>query len=149
MDVLSLNLLQDHESARRIGSAVGNITAALVLLVGIIKCLIMIPRPTVSRKCIVSLTVVLVGWWIGMAVPSLVEYLPAVAPLVLPVRLLSVALFAGGVILAILGLVELKSRKGSDPVQGKAQAVWAIVIVSLFGLLFAVAFVAKAVAGSR
>jgi hypothetical protein len=61
MGAASPALFQEADAAYRIGVLVGQITALLMLLVGSLKCLSMLRRPTVNRKCLLALGVVLEG----------------------------------------------------------------------------------------
>jgi hypothetical protein len=147
MGAASLALFQEADAAYRIGVLVGQITALLMLLVGSLKCLSMLRRPTVNRKCLLALGVVLAGWGIGTAGAIFGDRLPAVSFLVLPSRLLSLASYAVGMSLGIAGLIDLRSRSAAIPLQGKAQAICAIVIGGVLGLALVGAFVAGAVGG--
>ena len=105
----------------------------ILVLIGAYKCFQISKRPTTSTSCTRGLGLVLLSFflfWIAQSLGNnLEQYL--VRELF---RWLGIAAFLTGAVAAVVGLV---SYKRADPPyrQGRAQAIWAIVIVSGFVIL--------------
>jgi hypothetical protein len=93
-------------------------------------------NPAVNRKSILGLVLVLGGWlvwilttWVSL---SLAKHLLAVSVVVL----LSLGMNAAGVVLSIIGLVQIGKR--SPRPKGRGRAITALVLGLLYLVLFAV-----------
>ncbi len=117
-------------SARQYGQWTGSLLVFLLLLVGVVKCREISLRPTTNTKCALALMFFLLGWLSGSLAGVQAPWLPAgpIAALVaILVGLAVVSLLVTAVVLAILGLIEVRHRPG-DYVQGRSQAVWTLVL---------------------
>lgn len=109
-----------------------NISVTMVFLLlalwGICKCFAIAKRPKTNTKCAVSLGLSLSGYWVisaGVLTKKLFVYSQLINAVLVVV---GVVLFIVSTVLAIIGLLEYK--RGFT--QGKKQAVWALVVSSVF-----------------
>jgi len=114
--------------------AAGQVFGLVLLTAGILKCWSISKRPTTSTKCVLSLLLVLSAWWLTSAgmlwlVPS-----PALRPLFGVVALLAFGLITAAIIVSVLGLVDYEKEPGKY-VQGRAQAIWALVLCGFMVML--------------
>lgn len=121
-----------YKTGYEAGRTFGPFLWAILLVAGLLKCNEIAKRPTANAKCAYGLAFVLIGLLVGVVVQAfgsfdspLMNILPAVVMFVLVVI---------GAVLAVVGLVELRSTK--TYVQGRTQASWALVLTLLFMGLF-------------
>ncbi len=111
--------------------AVGPLVFIAIAAWGIFKCFKISKRKTTNAKCAVALGLSLTGYLV-VSFAGLLKPFGAYSPIIVAIGLfLSVVLFIVSFVLAIIGLVEYKQGF----TQGHKQAVWAIVINSLFIVL--------------
>lgn len=132
-----------NSDAYQVGLSVGIFIIVLPTVLGIIKCLSLLRRPTTSKLCILALTFMLGGWLsaglgqgVGIFAPDWTVVASAVGGMIAAV------LFLCAFILAIIGLACYDRIRHT---QGKAQAVWTLVI----GGIFLVIAITGAVMGLR
>lgn len=119
------------------GQIAGHLLAVLLFLFGSLHCFRISRRPGTNAKCCLSLMCILLVF----AIPILLSAGAVLAPgpvwfvLITLGSLALIPLMVMSVVLAILGLLEY-SRAGSNYVQGRAQAVWALVLCGVIGLAF-------------
>lgn len=118
---------------------------AIVLpLAGALKCWSISRRPTTNRKCVLALMFLLVGWAMLSFGGLMMRMFPGEWYLALILGLPASALIVAGFVLAIIGLVEYSQQRNVFT-QGRAQAIWTLVLsVLLLGM-----FVGGAVVGAR
>lgn len=131
------------KSAYALGQGVGTGILVLLACAALLKCLQVLRRPTSDRRCLAALTLVVVAWLVslvGQFAQRLFElearWLSVLAGCVAVLLLITAA------VLAIVGLATF------DPVrhrQGRAQAIWVLVLCGLF----AVGVLTVAALGSR
>src|SRR5690348_3178975 len=114
----------------------GQVFGLLILGLGIAKCWSISRRATTNTKCVVGLLLVLAAWWAGSAGGLLLTPWPALRPLFALVGLGAFGLITAAIIVSVLGLAEYANQPGKY-VQGRAQAIWALVLSGV--LLLAVA----------
>lgn len=119
-----------NSDAYQAGQSVGIFIIVLPTVLGIIKCLSLLRRPATSKLCILALTFMLGGWLsaglgqgIGIFAPVWTVVASAVGGMIAAV------LFLCAFILAIIGLACYDRTRHT---QGKAQAVWTLVIGGIF-----------------
>ncbi|MHA3770594.1 DUF3857 domain-containing protein [Verrucomicrobiota bacterium sgz303538] len=120
-------------AARTAGSAI----AVVFLILGIVHCARIMRRHTTSTLCVAALMVFLIGW-LGSSLinvaSGVLEWPKTVMILWTPFLFL---LNIGALVLGIVGLVQFDR---THLVQGRSQAIWAIVLSGLSILGTAVAF---------
>ena len=115
-------------AARGLGALLG----VALLALGIAKCIAISRRPTTNGKTTVALALVL-GAWLTLQMTSFLRAFalpPLLYLLLLPLVLLSAL---AGVVLAIVGLIEMK-RRPDGFLQGRAQGWWSVALGGLFVL---------------
>jgi len=132
MDLSFMTMLCDT-TAYESGRFMGIIVRILLLTAGVIKCIQISRRPTTCAKCTIALALVLGG----LLVSGLYEITSVIRPpgpaYVLLICFAAVIILLGGLILAIVGLADYSNHP--DFVQGRKQAIWAIILSGLFLLL--------------
>lgn len=123
-------ILADIDSARATGQVIGLFFWGSIILWGLIKCFAMLRRPTVCKPCVVALSLVLIGWMFSSASFAVGNWFPEVARVISIVGAAAVLFFLLAAI--ILGIVGLALYDIKIHTQGRAQAVWAIVLSCLF-----------------
>ncbi len=128
----------------QISSVVGGLIWGVIALLGARKAQAISKRPTTNKKCALGLMSFLIGY--GLA--SLAGGLKLFGGTGWLVTLGWVGLYLMGfvavvvaVVLAILGLVEIRNQPGVF-VQGKAQGIWTLVLTGIFMLLVCGGFIA-------
>ena len=139
-----MNIFFAASDATAAGRVTGQIFVVVLLLFGIFKCVSISKRPTTSSKCVWALALLL----IACLLPTVVDIVAGGATQSAGYRvalgfvgLLAMGLIVASVVLAIVGLVEFSSARKRF-VQGRAQAIWALVLNGLFFM-----FIAAAMAG--
>jgi tetratricopeptide (TPR) repeat protein len=112
----------------------GQIFVFVGVLAGVLKCWSISRRSTTNTKCALSLMFILSALLVSSSFSYLSQF-DSIARARIIVIPLTALLFLGclitGLILAILGLVEM-SQRPQDFVQGRAQAIWALVLSGVF-----------------
>ncbi|MFN0078965.1 MAG: DUF3857 domain-containing protein [Prosthecobacter sp.] len=122
-----------NSNAYQAGQAVGFFIIALPTLIGILKCLSLLKRPTTSKLCVIALTLMLTGWLAAALGQGVGLFLPAWAGIAQTIAgLVAVVLFLSAFVLAIVGLACYDRTRLT---QGRAQAVWTLVIGGIFLLI--------------
>src|SRR6266571_2747225 len=132
------------------GYVTGQVMVWLALFAGVLKCWLISRRPTTNRKCALALMFVLLAYALAGCVGTLSRILvksPEVTIVTGLVGLVVLGLFVTSLVLAILGLMEFSNRPEAFS-QGRAQAIWALVLTGIIGLSFGAGFV-TAVARQR
>jgi len=115
------------------GQAVGFFIIALPTLIGILKCLSLLKRPVTSKLCVIALTLMLTGWLSATLGHGLGVFMPAWTGIAQTIAgLIAVVLFLSAFVIAIVGLACYDRTRFT---QGRAQAVWALVIGGIFLLI--------------
>ncbi|HWW00901.1 MAG TPA: transglutaminase domain-containing protein [Candidatus Acidoferrum sp.] len=120
------------------GRATGQGLVLIGFLAGALKCWSISRRPTTNTKCALGLMFVLLGLLVSSALAILSQMMAFTPARTLVAGLLGTC-FLGclitGLVLAIIGLTEL-SRQPGVFVQGRAQAIWTLVLTGVFGVIF-------------
>ncbi|MBN1670759.1 MAG: tetratricopeptide repeat protein [Kiritimatiellae bacterium] len=116
--------------AEQVGSAVGGVFWVLVWLLALLKCVQIARRPATSAKAVYGLAFVFCGL-AGCCVAQAVRVLAGPGRWFALVGLLPcLAFFLLGMFLAVLGLMQIDRARGQYK-QGRAQAIWALVLGGL------------------
>lgn len=133
------------------GRFTGQAFVFIALLGGVWKCWSISRRPTTNTKCALSLMFVLLAFLVASTMGILVQGF-GTAPLMSVVTgllcLTMLGLMATAIVLAILGLTEFSTQRGAFN-QGRAQAIWALVLAGVICLIAGAGFVAAVVRGFR
>ncbi len=119
------------------GQITGKVIVVLGAAAGAMKCYAISRRPTTNARCALSLMFLLLAWFSSGTIGMLQQ------PLGLPswcagiTGIVSVGLAVAAIVLAILGLVEY-ARPGHAYEQGRAQAIWALLLSLFFITAFTV-----------
>lgn len=119
-------------SAYQLGQFLGTGFVLLLACAALLKCLQVLRRPTTDKRCLTALLLIVVAWLVSL-IPQLVERALGleVPALGIVAGLLMCLLVMAAVVLAILGLATFDRERHR---QGRAQAIWALVLGVLFGL---------------
>jgi len=117
------------------------VLVALVLVAGIAKCWSISRRPTTNTKCVISLALVLIAWLVSVGGNGMLHLFPLPDLVFQAVAMVSFGLSMAAVVLAALGLSEYARGRGRYT-QGKAQAIWALVVSGL-EIAFMIAFIVE------
>lgn len=126
------------------GNITGAIVATVLPLAGALKCMRISRRPATNRKCALALMFLLLGWAMLSFAGLMTKMFPKEWYLALILGLPACALILTGFVLAIIGLIEFGQQPGVFT-QGRAQAIWTLVLSVLILSLF----VGGAVVGAR
>jgi tetratricopeptide (TPR) repeat protein len=130
-------MMGDSDPGTDVSAVAATLIPSLIILWGASKCYIISLRPNTNRKCALALMFALfplfLFYTLGALAPSLHESssLPLIRALFL---LVALGLSITAIVLAILGLSEYSIQKGVF-IQGRSQAIWAIVISILIVLI--------------
>jgi tetratricopeptide (TPR) repeat protein len=120
------SLVFASSAATHAGEMTGVLFFIAILLAGVIKCASIARRPTTSATCTYGLMAVLIAW-LTLRIPTVLRIFGLES---LPVTILAVLIgllcLCAGAVLSIIGLVDY--RRHSEYVQGRKQAVWALVL---------------------
>lgn len=136
-------MFSEINAATEVGRIVGQILVLTALLAGALKCWSISRRPTTNAKCALALMIILLAFGFAGVVGTLTRLLgnsPVMALVNAVTGLLMIAALATAALLAILGLIEFSSRR-EIYAQGRAQAIWALVLVSIFVFFASAAFI--------
>ena len=123
----------------------------IALLAGAWKCWSISRRPATNTKCALALMLMLLACLLasgaGMLLPNAgtSPWMTAAYGLL---SLTMLGLMVTAIVLGTLGLIELSARPGVF-VQGRAQAIWALSLAGVIGLLVGAGFVLTIVRGTR
>ena len=105
-----------------------------ILLAGIIKCISIMRRPTTNTLCVLSLMFALVVWMTSVIAGQLLPNEGAgYLAIKIAIGILMIGLTLAALVLAIIGLVQYGSGAGRW-VQGRAQAIWGLILSPLLFL---------------
>lgn len=138
-------ILADTSAAYQAGQLTGFAIVFLPALLGMLKCISLLRRPTTSKLCVTALLLALAAWFVAMAGHGLTLVFPAQEQVIrllsgLPALLILVAAF----VISIIGLACFDPKRHT---QGRAQAGWALVISGIFGVIALVGAVMTVRAG--
>ena len=131
--MLSRLLLLGEIDPETTGRYAGEAFFLVILLAGALKCWKISSRPTTNRKCALSLMFVLLsftGFACGGMMLKMVHPSSGFHVLMELLRMAMFGLMMTSLVFAILGLAEL-AKETSRYVQGKSQAVWALIFSGL------------------
>ncbi len=123
------------------GRITGQLVAVLVLLLGVLKCWTISRRSATNAKCVLALMLLLLGWLVAAVASMLLGRNPDLRVVYGLFGLAMLGLILAALVLAILGLAEYANAR-ERYTQGRAQAIWALVLCGVFGC-FAVAGVLR------
>jgi probable addiction module antidote protein len=125
------------------GRIAGQAFVWIALLAGALKCWSISRRPTTNTKCALALMLVLLGFVVAASVGVLMQN-AGTSPAMVAIRgllaLMMLGLMVTAIVLAILGLIEFP-RPPRVFVQGRAQAIWALALAGVMGLMAVAGFV--------
>lgn len=126
---------------------IGQGVPIVLVTAGVIKCFRIAKRETTNSKSVYALMLVLIGWLVSMLLSTSRSFFDFddFSPVFLSIAIFGcailVALVACAAMLAILGLAEIGTREPPYR-QGKAQAIWALILCTLTVVLFTCGVVA-------
>lgn len=116
-----------------VGQLVGLLIFPAIFIISIVKCLTMLRRPHVCKPCVIALAILLLAWLCSIMLSMATRWLPEwPAPLTIIGSVLLGVMVIAAIIMAIVGLALYDSRVH---LQGRAQAIWTLVICSIFVLV--------------
>ncbi|HCN28257.1 MAG TPA: hypothetical protein DIT64_05660 [Verrucomicrobiales bacterium] len=122
-------LLAEVETAQMTGQWIGSVLGILLLSAGLIKCLTLLRRPATSKTCVSALALALAGWLGALLFQSIAFLVPEALAVVYVIGGLGMAgLMLAAIVTGITGLALYDSKVHT---QGRAQAVWSLVIAVL------------------
>lgn len=125
------------ESPEAFGRMVGSVIVLSLFGIGIFKCVSIMRRSTTSKICVLALLLLLLGWGLSSATSTLKLVVPGFdGPLMVLFSMGGGMIVLVALVLAIVGLATYDKARFN---QGRAQAVWAIVLSSVFLLVAGVA----------
>ncbi len=112
-------------TARETGQIFGILLVLALATAALIKCIRIMRRPTTSSACVCALLILVINWIGGMVVSAGTKLLhwPPVASILW--GLVAMILAVAAITLAIIGLAQFDFARFN---QGRAQAIWAIVL---------------------
>jgi len=124
-----------HDAGYAAGYVAGSVFVVILFLALALKCFAIATRASTNTKCAAALGIILAGCAVAALGTTVVKFFPEFAPVV---NILPGSAMLGsmviGTVLAILGLIEYRNAKGTY-VQGRVQAILALIFASLFLLL--------------
>jgi tetratricopeptide (TPR) repeat protein len=118
----------------RAGEVLGAFLVVVAQLIGIFKCIQIMRRPTTSRLCVTALMLVLIGWLFSSleAADRIMSGSPSGAVRLLVGTVVILLMFAA----LVVGIVGLSLYDRSRYVQGRSQAIWALVLSGIMVCVF-------------
>lgn len=116
----------------KMGELAGGGLVVVLLLLGIIKCGLLMRRPTTSKLCVLALLVYLAAWAVSLVCNLLIGMFPLAKGALGAIAGLAAILLMGAAF--VLGIIGLATYDRSRFQQGRAQAIWAVVLGSLMML---------------
>ncbi len=130
-----------RDTAYQYGYYTGRTVFVLLIVAGILKCISLARKPNCNAKCAISLALMLGTFALASALQAIVAMVPDMSLIAGPVLgLLIFGCFVTGIVFAIMGLIEY-SKNRELYIQGKGQAITALVFGSIFLVLFGAGFV--------
>lgn len=136
MDVYSY--LLGEISSEEAGRYTGELLVVVGLVAGIWKCWSISRRTTTNSKCVLGLMFVLLGWFMSVITVLVTRWLgpsPFMGVVMGMFGLALMAMIVAAIVLAIIGLLEF-SRQPGVFTQGRSQAIWALVLGGIMGIIF-------------
>lgn len=136
-------MLSEVNAATESGRVAGQIFVWVALLAGALKCWSISRRPATNTKCALSLMVVLLSLIVAGSLGAVMKQIGSSPAMAFAGGILGLALLAtmvAAIVLAILGLVEF-SKQPDVYSQGRAQAIWTLVLAGVFFLFASVGFI--------
>ena len=136
-------MLSEVNAATESGRLAGQVFVWVALLAGALKCWSISRRPATNTKCALSLMIVLLSLIVAGSLGVVVKQIGSSPAMAFAGGILGLALLATmvtAIVLAILGLVEF-FRQPNVYSQGRAQAIWTLVLVGVFFLFASVGFI--------
>lgn len=119
-------------TAEKMAEGCGRGVVFALFLVGAVRTLLVMSRPTANKKCLLSLVLVLVAWVLLCVAVEVKHLQPGLGGLInLLAVLVGICLLIAGLVLAIVGLVEFVRSKGVYK-EGRGQAIISLVLVLSF-----------------
>jgi len=118
--------------------------ATILFVIGASHCLNISSRPTTNTKCALSLMCVLLAFaavGVGGTVASIGPAAAGTPMLMVGMGLFVMMSIAAAIVLGIIGLIEYAGAHGQYT-QGRAQAIWALALSTVIGLLLIGGFIA-------
>ncbi len=128
-------LLEDFPllSPEKLGYIIGVLVCIVPALIGFIKCLRIMRRPTTSTLCVLALAMVLLAWFTSASNAASKLFFGTNSMVwSLVVAFVCLILMITAIVLSIVGLATYNRE---TMVQGRKQAIWALVLGSVFTLI--------------
>ena len=136
-------MLSEVNAATESGRIVGQALIWVALLGGALKCWSISRRPTTNTKCALSLMIMFLAFILASGVGTITRILSPSPRLAFAGGFLGLGMMAALVtatVLAILGLIEC-SKQRDVYTQGRAQAIWTLVLASIMFLIAGTGFI--------
>lgn len=117
-----------------VGYQTGQWLFPAIMLGLMVKCLAIARRPYANKKCVLSLALVLFGWLAASAATIIERGAPSLGFLRGVGALILFGALIAGIVLAIIGLVEVRDKERYR--QGRAQAITSLVLCGVVTLAF-------------
>ncbi|WP_009965970.1 DUF3857 domain-containing protein [Verrucomicrobium spinosum] len=132
MEFTPFLLTETFETAEKAGAIAGSVFAALGTVFGVIRCTQIMRRPTTSTLCVTALLLVMIAWALSSGVRFFTLLMGARNDVLQMIVSFTVAvIMIGGLAVGIVGLCLYDSGRYR---QGRAQAIWAIVLSTVIVL---------------
>jgi tetratricopeptide (TPR) repeat protein len=134
MRILETLLASTQWTPEFAGELTGGSLVLLLQVFGIVKCALIMRRPTTSKLCVSALLILLLGWFLsslGFVVIKIFGL--GASPIQALTGILAMILMLVGLVLGIVGLATYDRARF---VQGRAQAIWAVVLGGLMVAIF-------------
>jgi len=136
-------MIVEDSAAYGLGRIVGSLVGILIPVAFFLKATQRLSDPEHSRRCALSLAFVMSGWALSSAGYALSLMSPGFGCILTVAFIIAIVLILVGIVLSVLGLAEDPPRVGK-PLEGRGQAVGALVVGGLLLILGAGGFVAGA-----
>ena len=135
-------LIAQSTTPEAFGASIATLAFFMLVFAGIVKCIQIMRRPKTNTPCVLSLTFFLTAWLISPIPKSVVgESSAAYLPVAVVVWLTFFCLIVASLVLGIIGLMQYAKGKADNRwVQGKAQAIWGLVLSGLMFVAIGCAF---------
>jgi hypothetical protein len=121
------------------GRAVGSLIGIFIPVTILFKAIGTFSQPDQNRKCALALTMTAGGWALSSLTYALTLLSEGMAPLLMIAIIPAALAVLSGVVVAFLGIVEVAGV--TRPVQGRGQAIGALVIGAVFLICLVVGFI--------
>ena len=136
-------MLSEVNTATESGRIAGQVFIWIILLAGALKCWSISRRPATNTKCALSLMIVFLAFILASGAGALMKSFGTSPGLALVGGILGLGMLAAlitAIVLAILGLADCSSQRGTYT-QGRAQAIWTLVLAGIVCLITGIGFV--------